>query len=73
MAEAKSKEFTIKGGQFDGERQAIQLDADFGNRESVLLRSAELRLDGPGAFEKEAACAIVQQRLCGGRHRLNLR
>ena len=41
------------GGQLDGQRQAVKLDADLGDRRCVLIVHGEFGSDGHGSLDKE--------------------
>ena len=51
---ARRQDFAPRGGQLDGQRQAVQPAADGDDGGRILRLERKARADGPGAFDEEA-------------------
>ena len=59
------EELDARRGQFDGQRQAVQADADLGHRRGVGVVHPEVGLDRQGALDEERHGGILRQGLDG--------
>ncbi len=50
------------GGELDREREAVEADADLGDRGRVRVRHGEVGLDGAGAFDEERDRLVLRER-----------
>ena len=59
------QEFAAGCGQFDGQRQAVQVHADLGDGAGIGRGHVKGRLDGLRAQHKEAYCSLLREGISG--------
>ena len=56
------EQLRTRGGELDRERQAVEADADLGDRRRVRVRDREVGLHGPGALDEERDRVVLRER-----------
>ena len=57
------QELRARGGELDGERQAVEASADLLDRGRVLVRQQEARIGSPGALDEERNGVLEVERV----------
>ena len=58
----RGEQLGARGGELDREREAVEADADLGDRGRVRVRHGEVGLDGAGALDEERDRLVLRER-----------